>query len=236
MPQPDATAIAALEGPALSVAYYIYANIDTGLRFTTFGSETIISGSGDAELDGTYPAFGGQLLEVGDVNNSDGGSDTLVLRLSGITSIDSDLINDIGDRTKWQGRIFRIWFRCYDESGVSPQGAIVPLYTGYMSTVRITGEPKMQAIEIGIENWLAAFSQASNRSYLNQKDYDAADISAEATIAAANGMRRDTGATGPIGGGGFGGFTGGGTGGGGIGSAYGGFGGSGSTQQLVNSV
>lgn len=197
MPVLDSTAQAALESPALAVVYYIYANIDTGLRFTTFGSETVISGSGDAELDGTYPAFGGQLLDVGDVSNSDSGSDTLTLRLSGITSIDSDLINDIGDRTKWQGRIFRIWFRCYDESGVTPQGAIVPLYTGYMSTVRIIGEPEMQAIEVGIENWLAAFSQASNRSYLNQKDYDAADTSAQATIAAANGLRRDTGAGAP---------------------------------------
>lgn len=199
MPRPDATAKAALAGPAFAAAYYFRLDVDTPpLRFTNFIADTVISGSGDSELDGTYAAWGGQLLEVGDIANSDSGSDTLTVRLSGIVSIDTELLNDIGDKTKWQGKLCRIWCRLYDETGVTPQGAIFALYTGYMSSVRIIAAPEEQAIELSIENWRAAFNQASNRNYLGQKDYDSADTSAAATIAASNGMRRDTGAGGGI--------------------------------------
>jgi hypothetical protein len=65
----------------------------------------------------------------------------------------------------------------------------VPYYTGYMTSVGIADSPKTQAIRLSVENYLAAFNQASNRSYLGQKDYDSADTSAAATIAAANGAR-----------------------------------------------
>lgn len=194
MPRPDATAKTALLSH-FAAAYYFRLDIDaTPLRFTNFVADTTISASGDSELDGTYTAWGGQFLEVGDIANSDSGSDTLVVRLSGIVSIDTDLLNDIGDKTKWQGKLCRIWCRLYDETGVTPQGAIFALYTGYMSSVRIIAAPEEQAIELSIENWRAAFNQASNRTYLGQKDYDSADTSAQATLAAANGMRRDSGA------------------------------------------
>lgn len=195
MPELDSTAIAAVESSGFARAEFLLLDLaDEPLRFTTFGQDTVISGSGDSELDGTYPAFGGQLINIGDVSNSDSGSDTLTVSLSGIQSIDTELLADIGDRTKWQGRLCRIWFRLYDESGVTPQGAIVPLYTGYMSSVRLISEPEQQIIELSVENWLAAFNQPSNRSYLNQSDYDSNDTSAQATLAASNGTRRDTGA------------------------------------------
>jgi hypothetical protein len=194
MPRPDATAKAAIEGPAFASAYFLFLDFkDDPLRFTTFGQDTVVASSGDAELDGTYPAFGGRLVDVGDVSNSESGSDTLTITLSGIVSIDTDLLADIGDKSQWQGRLCRIWCRIYDENGVVPQGAIFPIYTGYMSSVRIASEPESQTLQLSVENWLAAFSQASNRSYLNQKDYDPADTSAQATIAASNGIRRETG-------------------------------------------
>lgn len=198
MPTLDATAKTAAAGPAFAAAYYIYLNIDVDpLRVTTFGADTTFSGTGDADLDGlTYIAWGGQALEIGEVADTDSGSESMVVRLSGITSIDTELINDIGDRAKWQGRLCRIWMRLYDETGVTAQGAVIALYTGYLSSVRIGAEPDMQFIELTAEKYLAFFSEASNRSYLNQKDYDANDNSAAATIAASNGLRRDTGAVG----------------------------------------
>jgi len=64
-----------------------------------------------------------------------------------------------------------------------------------MSSVAITGRPGDQTIVLSVESWLAAFSQASNRTYLNQSYYDPDDTSAQATIAASNGMRRDNGAS-----------------------------------------
>lgn len=194
MPTLDATAKAAVESQAFAPAYYLWLDIDGDpLRVTTFGAETILSGTGDDELNGTYAAFSGALLAIGDVSNSESGSDSLTISLSGILDPDEDMLNDIGNTAKWQGRPCRVWFQVYDESGVTPQGAIVPLYTGYMSSVGLQSEPEQQLIQLNVENWLAAFNQPSHRSYMNQKDYDPADDSAAATLAASNGVRRETG-------------------------------------------
>lgn len=246
MPDLDATAIAAAESPGFSAAFFIYLDISGDpLRVTTYGKTITFAGTGDTDLDGnSFTAFGGKLLDIGDISNSESGSDTFTLTLSGIVSMDSSLLNDIGDKTLWQGRTCRVWMQLYDETGAVEQGAIIPLKLGYMSSVSIGGRPGDQSISLSVENWLAAFNQASNRSYLNQKDYDSSDTSAQATIAAANGMRRDSGASSGFAGGGFGSGPGGGgagqsatTGiGGGLGGgAYGGYAGDGIAPVYINS-
>lgn len=204
MPDLDSTAKTAVAGPAFAPAWFIYLDIaGDPLRVTTFGADVVVSGTGDADLDGqTFVAFGGKLIEVGDVGNSESGSDTLTITLSGIVSMDTTLVNEIGDKSKWQGRLCRLWFQLYDPSGVTAQGAIVHYYTGYMSSVRMTAAPKSQTIELSVENYLAYTTQASNRSYMNQKDYDPADTSAPATLAAANGLK--SGGSGAVPGGGGG--------------------------------
>jgi hypothetical protein len=189
MPDLDTTAQAAVESQAFAPAWFIWLDINGDpLRITNFGQDVTFAGTGDADLDGyTFASFGGQLLDVGEISNSEKGSETLSITLSGIISMDAGLVGDVADKALWQGRTCRVWTRIYDETGVTPQGAIVALYTGYMSSVRFRGGPEQQAIELSVENYLAFFSEASNRSYLNQKDYDAADVSAAATIAASNG-------------------------------------------------
>jgi hypothetical protein len=198
MPVLDATAKAAMDGSELAVAWFLYLDISGDpLRVTTLGKDFTFSSTGDADLDGkTFAAFDGRPLSISNVNNSESGSETLTLELSGIVSIDTALLADIANVALWQGRVCRLWFQVYDAAGVSPQGAIVPYYTGYMVGVDLTDSPKAQSIRLSVENYLAAFSQASNRSYLNQKDYDAADTSAAATMAAANGARKATGGAG----------------------------------------
>lgn len=201
MPKLDATAKAALQGH-IAPAFFIYLDImgndgvtPDPIRITTFGADVAFSGTGDADLDGkTFTAFGGELIDISDISDNEGGSDTLTVRLSGIVSMDSDLVSQIGNKALWQGRLCRVWMRVYDESGATPQGAVVALYTGYMSSVGIAAEPESQVIELSVEKHLSFYTQASNRSYLNQKDYDPADASAEATIAASNGLRRNSGA------------------------------------------
>ncbi len=193
----DSTAKTAVGSTAFAAAYFIFLDIvGDPLRFTTFGADTTVTGSGDSELDGSYPAFGGQLIDIGDVSNSDSGSETMAITLSGIVTIDTILLNEIGDKSKWQGRTCRIWCRLYDETGVTAQGAIFPLYTGYASSVKIVAAPDQQIIQMSVENWRAAFNQPSNRTYMGQKDYDSADTSAQATLAASNGMRRESGGAG----------------------------------------
>ena len=199
MPTMDSAAKAALDQTVICPAFFIYLDIQGDpIRVTTFGQDVTFSGTGDADLDGlTFSSVSSEVLSVGEVENSEGGSDTLLVDLSGVVTIDTALLNDIGNTSKWRGRPCRLWFRIYDENDVA-QGAIVPYYTGYASAVEIFPSPETQMIRLKVENYLAAFNQASNRSYLNQKDYDSADTSAQATIAAANGTRRNGG---PFGGG-----------------------------------
>ena len=192
MPTLDSTAAAQLAQPVTSTAWFIWIGINgDDIRVTNFGSNVTFASTGDSDLDGnTFVSFGGQFLQIGDVSNSESGSDTLTITLSGIVSLDTALLAKIGDPTQWQGRTCRIWFQLYDETGTTAQGAIVQHYTGYMSAVSLIPGRDQQTIQVQVENYLAAFNQASNRTYLRQSDYDAADTSAAATIAAANGQMR----------------------------------------------
>jgi hypothetical protein len=187
----DATATAQLSASSLAVAWFIWLDISGDpLRITTLGADFTFASTGDSDLDGnTFNAFRADVLTVGPVSQSDSGSDTVTVTLSGIVMIDTTLLNAIGDRTLWQGRTCRIWFAIYDPTGTTQQGAIVPHYTGYMTSVEIADSPQTQQITLSAENYLAAFNEPSNRSYLNQSTYDPADTSAGATIAAANGAR-----------------------------------------------
>lgn len=196
MPTFDSTAKSAIDSAAFAPAYFIFCDISGDpLRLTTFGQDVTFSGTGDSDLDGfTFSADLGQLIDIGDIGDAESGGDSFTIRLSGLLGPDNGLMNDIGNKSLWQGRLCRAWMRVYDESGVTAQGAIVPLDTTYMSSVRFVSEPTGQVIELTCEKYLSFYSDASNRTYLSQKDYDSGDNSAAATIAAANGMRRDTGA------------------------------------------
>jgi hypothetical protein len=213
VPDLDSTAQAAVE-TTFAPGWFIFLDVDGDpIRVTNVGVDVTFTSTGDADLDGfTFVSFGGQNLSVGDIDNAEGGSDTLQVALSGIVNLDTTLLNDIGDQAKWQGRTARIWMNAYDETGITPQGAVCPFYTGYMSSVGFVSSPGSdgqngtQAIKLSVENWLAIFNAASNRSYLNQKDYDSADTSAAATIACSNGTMRNGGARGGIAGGSAGGI------------------------------
>ena len=197
----DATAKAALEEAVIAPAFFLYLDVSGDpIRITTFGKDVTFAATGDADLDTfTFSSMDARAIEVGDVKNAEGGSETLTIDLSGIISIDQELLNDIGNQALWRGRTARLWFQLYNMSDQA-QGAIVAYYTGYMSSVSIIPSPTTQIIRLSVENYLAAFNQPSNRTYLDQKRYDAADISAGATIVAANGARHGKGGSGGGGG------------------------------------
>lgn len=207
----DATTQAALEAPVLYWRVLLYADfVDDVVRATSGLYNRTISGSGDSELDGAYDAYDPNMISVGNVAHNETGSDTVAISLNGILAgadliLDrfdkviqdrngdylrvngSNFLNTIGDKSRWQGRVARLWFYCVD-ADEQQIGQIIPYYTGYMNDVTITGSPEQQTITLTIENYITTLSVSQNKNYLSQAEYDSGDLSADAAIAAANGM------------------------------------------------
>ena len=75
-----------------------------------------------------------------------------------------------------------------------------------MNDITIAGSPSEQTVTLTIENYLTSLSVAANRTYMMQKLYDSGDLSANATLSAANGMGQSAGVTDLTGFNGFGGY------------------------------
>jgi hypothetical protein len=207
----DATTQTALEAPILQWRMLLYADFEGDvLRATSGIYDKVISGTGDAELDGSYLSLDHNLIEVSPVKHNESGSDTVQVALNGILAATefvqdraesviqqrdadfirirgSSLLNILGDVTRWQGRTARLWFYIVDDDE-NQIGSIIPYYTGYMDDITIAGAPTSQRITLSIENYLVTLAGASNKNYLMQSQFDSGDNSAAATISAANGL------------------------------------------------
>lgn len=199
MSRPDPAASAALDGDVLPI-WLVYLDFaDEPLRGCTAGQTLSFSGSGDPDLDGhTFDGINSQMIEVSDVSSSEGGTDTVTVVVSGIASLDSDMLDAINDPSIYQGRVARLWRIIRDTSGARV-GGIQPYYTGYMVTGYVSSEPDEQTITIQIEGYISAHSAPSFRTYLDQESFDPGDLSARAAIAIANGVGADPGIGGNVG-------------------------------------
>jgi hypothetical protein len=184
----DATTQAALEAQVVNWRVLIYADfVGDVLRGTSGLYDKVISGNADTELNGTYDSFLHDLINVSPVKHNESGSDTVTISMSGLIVNNTDFLNLIGDKTKWQGRTARLWFYCVDQNE-NQVGSIIPYYTGYMNEVAIAGDAESQSVSLTIENYLASIAGAQNKTYLIQNIFDAGDLSGEAAVSAANGM------------------------------------------------
>lgn len=189
MSRPDAAAIAALDRQIIRPVFFVYLDIvGDPLRACTAGRSYELTGTGDPDLEGfTFDGIDPTVVDIGPVRSKDGGSDSVTAKLSGIVTLDAELLNIVGDPSHWQGRTARLWRMIRDEAGVQ-QGALQHYYTGWMTALSIVGDPDQgQTINLTIDSYLAAYSQASNRTYLDQDQFDPDDLSARATLAIANG-------------------------------------------------
>lgn len=198
----DATTQAALEETILRWRVLAYGDfVGDTLRATSGLYDRTISGSGDSDLDGTYDAYPPEFVGISPVQHKEGGTNTVTISMSGLIVNNVDFLNLIGTKSNWQGRDFRVWFYCVDENETLV-GDYIPFYTGYMNDVTISGSPEFQTVSVTIENYLNTLTGASNKNYLSQAQYDSGDLSANATIAAANGLNSSGGGGIPAGGGG----------------------------------
>jgi hypothetical protein len=195
MPTFDTPSKTALAEQVVRPRFFIFLDVDGDpVRVTTFAADVTFTGTGDEDLDGhTFSAMDPSIIAVGDIQNQTGGSDTLTIDLAGILTLDDDMLAAIGDRSKWQGRTARLWMQIMQPDNTAV-GAVASYYTGYMVAVEIQPSPETQTIRLYIENYMALLTQPSGRTYMSQKEFDSADNSATASIAAANNAGKGPGA------------------------------------------
>lgn len=209
MSLPDTTASAALSGAVIKPVWFVYLDVvGDPLRANSSGVDISVTGSGQDDLDGSFVGIDNQLVDISPLKIAPGGSDTMTAKLSGLPDLDDAIRATLANKANWQGRVARLWRMIRDENNVQ-QGAIQHYYTGYMMALMHSGSPDYLTMELSIESYLAAFSAASNRSYLDQEAFDPLDLSAKAALAIANGNKSSiiTGGTGEGNYGGGGGFT-----------------------------
>jgi hypothetical protein len=192
--RPDASAQAALAADVRRPVTFCFLDLADGpVRVTNAPYNFTFAGTGDEDLDGfTFSAVDPRMVAVGTVKAQEGGSDTLLLTLSGLAGVDDELMTQLGDRANFIGRDCRLWRGMLAPEDLTQLGALWSYYTGYMSVPRVVGDRTSQTIQLSVESYLAFFGQASNRTYQDQQSYDPGDRSAELAIAIANGASRRT--------------------------------------------
>lgn len=199
----DSTASAALSQSVIKPVFVAFIDFENEpVRVNTSGASITFSGTGEPDLDGfSFDGITASLVDIGEVSNRGEGTDALTITLSGIAGLDDDMLAEISDPAHWQGRECRLWRIIRNAANVQ-QGGVQHYYTGNLTDLSVKASPGGTVIEAIVESYLAAFAPPSYRSYLNQEDYDAGDLSARAAIAIANNARGGSGASGTLTGGG----------------------------------
>ncbi|MEC7398926.1 MAG: hypothetical protein VYD00_02780 [Pseudomonadota bacterium] len=210
MSRPDQAAIAALDEPVIRPVFFAWLDIQGDpVRANTSGRNITPSGTGDPDLDGyEFIGIGAGFVSITPVKYKAGGSDSVTAALSGIPGIDDETLDLLADKANWRGREARMWRVIRDANNIQ-RGGYHAYYTGKMTALNHSGSAEDQILRVTIESYLAVFSEASNRTYLDQELVDPDDLSARASIAIANGnyggaSTRSGGGGGS--GGGFGGY------------------------------
>jgi hypothetical protein len=194
--RPNALAQAALAASVRWPVRFAFLDIvGDPIRITTapYSISFPAGGTGDEDLDGfTFSAIDSRPVSISTIKRKEGGADSFSATLSGLAGIDDDLMTEIGDKSKWQGRDIRIWRAMIDPDNFGRIGNIWAEHTGYMSVPKIVGDATSQTIVLDCESYLGFFTQASNKTYLDQRLYDPDDNSPETSIAIANGTNTQT--------------------------------------------
>lgn len=188
MSLPDATAIAALQAEVIKPVFFAFLDINGGqVRCNTSGADVTPSGTGEADLDSKlFTGISGAFIDIGEVAYRQGGSESVTATLSGIPELDAVSIALLANPANWRGRDARLWRVIRNAANVQ-QGGFHAYYTGRMTGLEHSADENGQTITVTIESYLAVFSEASNRTYLSQDQFDSGDLSARAAVAIANG-------------------------------------------------
>ena len=116
MGAPDLAAQAAIAQRVIAPRFIGFLDIlGDPIRVTTAPYGVTFADTGDADLDGhSFDAINPTFVSVSPVQHKEGGAATVTVTLSGLIGIDSDLLNQIGTKANWQGRVARLWCMMYN--------------------------------------------------------------------------------------------------------------------------
>lgn len=190
MSLPDATASSALSADIIKPAYFAFLDFATDpVLANTTGADVTPSGTGITKLDGnTFLGVDGHFVELSPISQGSAGSKSITATLSGIPgdAVDDDSLAVLDDPTQWQGRDADVWQIIRDADNTE-QGAYRLWCSGKIVALNHGADDRGMKITVHIEGYLAALSEASHRTYLDQERIDPDDLSAAAALAIANG-------------------------------------------------
>jgi hypothetical protein len=136
---------------------------------------TVPTGLADADADCegfTFETLDSQVLSLGPVEHSDGGTDTLGFTLFADAAT-PELLTAIENPADYVGRRVRVWLVLHDGAGEVTE--LRPVYRGYMTQPTQEADGSQFIITMEAENYLSLLSAAQNRTYIPTQLYDAGD-------------------------------------------------------------
>jgi hypothetical protein len=180
MPLSDAS----LSAPTLYPAILFYANFaDMPIRAALAPCPIHVPvGLADSDSDCagfTFETLNSDVLEIGPVDQSEGGGDTLNFTLLADPT-DTALMNAIEDPALYVGRPVRVWLALWDPNAAPVGGGAVVtqlkrMKRAYMTQPTQSGDGERYVISMQAENYLNLLTGAQGRSYAQTALFDAAD-------------------------------------------------------------
>ena len=189
-PNTDGTLGVTLDGPTLTLVYILRLDVegDPLFAWTGFGDLTFAAGeTGDAALDGqTFAGITHLVVQIGAVEDAQGGSSGLEIVLPGADLLDEAMRQVVYDRRKWQFRSGRVWLAFLDEDE-QIIGKPVRIKSGRMDKMTVEeNDDGTGTITCILEGQQAYASEAIATRYSEQAEVDASDNSQRYVWALAN--------------------------------------------------
>lgn len=178
-----------------SITTYIAARLnfknETMFLWTGVGSITAPANTGDALLDGkTFDSISHELIEIGENTFSTTGSGELTVSLN--VPADADLTITAAQTipAEYQGRsavLWRVVKLVQSDPLAAPTWYFRRIRSGTMDKVEVQADGMSHKFTLTIESHSGKISNATNQTWLNQRQYDPNDSSQDFAPSIANG-------------------------------------------------
>lgn len=175
-------------------AWFVYLDIEGDPLFAWSGTFDVeLTGQSDTLLNNTWTGTSG-LIEIGEIGDSEGGSPSVPITLSGVDPADTAFLEIIAEARLWQGRRAIIWHTYVNDDGLL---AFDPrrVKTGRMDGLRFRQDAASAVISVDIEGFAAQSAIPLNTRYAEQREVDPDDKSQDWVYDLAN-KQPDIGQTG----------------------------------------